>query len=399
MTSIKYGAAAQNLSGTKAGDEAIINIIETPLAGTPNPVGSTFKDANITTTTTSGTTNNFRIDVQPNSSGGYTQFAFINNASSIATVDSAGNVARVASGTADITVVAPPSLRKVQRVLSNSSSVVTVAWNSWVTGTLAKHIEDSISAMFAGHTPGAGDQAVLSSSSGGYSSPNHIRNTNIFTGSLDLTSISVYGAAYGSNILPVVLISPRHVIAGHAGTQPGYPWVFKDSAGNYQVRTVSSQIKIASDFGDNYVGLLDSQITTITPIKTLPSNWASYIPSEDHNPGVTYLPVLNKAFANGDWIRVLGWYGTPVSSNPYPMYLQPHNRAPFSSWTSAVVGGDSNGPVFVPINGNPVLLHCMNYTFGGSFYPSRITQIQAAMDSLLSGQTLGTANLAGFTTF
>jgi hypothetical protein len=80
------------------------------------------------------------------------------------------------------------------------------------------------------------------------------------------------------------------------------------------------------------------------------------------------------------------------------MVVETSTDTEFQSWSSAIVGGDSNGPVFIPINGLPVLLHCMNYANGGAFYPANSAAIQAAMTSLGAG-SLSYADLSSFASY
>lgn len=393
---INYSSAI-TITGSKPEPIPSISIVETPLNGSTTSAPIVIDDISVTRTTTTPTINNCKINVIRVSND--QSYDFVSTTPSICSVDSVGNVTHISNGSGKIAIYTPFYILGFNRTFSSTATVVSDEFLSWTANSLGAHIEASIRAMTLNKTAGAATQAVLSSSSGGASSPNHIRNTNLFTGALDLTAISIYGTAYSSNMFPVVLISPRHVMAGHAGASPGQQVVFKNSVGAYEVRTVTSQVPVSLNVGENYVGLLDSDITTITPMKLLPTTWASYLPTLFELNYICKLPVLNKGWTAGDFIRILraskiiDYY---ISS--YAIVLEPSNDVEFSSWSSEIVGGDSNGPVFVPINGEPVLLHCMNYSNGGAFYPANSAAIQTAMTSLGAG-TLTYADLSAFTSY
>lgn len=397
MTITARYSSSRKMRGSADAASSVILVTEMPMSGSPSVASIASGDANFDRTTTTPATNNCNLQVvRPNNPSNY---SFSSLTPSICSVDVSGNVTRIANGSGIVAIRTPPNIQSFTRTFSNASTVIADVWTSWAVNSLAAHVSAAILAMIDSRTPGATTQAVLTSSSGGASSPNHVRNVNLFTGALDLSAISVYGTAYASNKFPVVLISPLHVMAGHVGASPGQQLVFKTAGGAYEVRTVVSQAKVAADYGDNYVGLLDAEITTITPMKLLPTTWASYVPSWNQTAYLSTFPVLNKGWTDGDYIRVLSaqrvsaGYATAKS-----LLLQPPIAAPLQSWSSSIIGGDSNGPVFIPINSQPVLLHCMNFTSGGSFYPSNTAAIQAAMTSLGTG-TLTYADLTGFASY
>jgi hypothetical protein len=205
----------------------------------------------------------------------------------------------------------------------------------------------------------------------------------------------------------VVLISNRHVIGNHCGPGTGSQVVFTKPGGGYEVRTVVSASNASSLTAYSYyIGLLDSDITTITPMPIMPANWATYLRSitnAEYMLGQAIaMPVLNKGYTAGDWIRILGCYGLNPSNGVGPAhacFVNENARAPMNSWSSPVIGGDSNGPTFVPINGAPVLLMCMNWVTGAFYLPSFLGDIQDAMNTLLPGYSITYPNLAGFPTY
>jgi hypothetical protein len=398
MTAVRFNSS-KVFRGLRGGTDSQLSITENPTGGSVANTTPTIKDMVVARSVYTSATNNFAIrSVSP--LGG--SASFVSSTPSICSVDVAGNVSASANGSCLIDVLHAPSRRTVSRTMALSGSVTTDTWSSYISGSLANHIDLGVRAMISGKSSGAATQAVLTSSAGQASSPAYVRNSGLFTGALSLAAISVYTTAMDSNIFPVVLISPWHIIAGHVGCSPGQQIVFKRDDGGYEVRTVVSQLHLAAANSDNYVGILNSPISTITPMPFLPSNWLTYIPCLEASAGLGYqrgvhLPVLNKGYTAGDWIRILQCYS--VTSNDAYMSLTMHSVSPFASWSSNIIGGDSNGPVFVPVNGVAALCHCMNFTNGGGFYPAQLPDIQAKMNTLGAAQTLTTVNLSGFPTY
>jgi hypothetical protein len=410
MTAIIKYSETQKIFGTKPELPPSIIVTETPLGGISSSEVISLGDANMTRATVTPTTNNCDLNVLRFSDD--QAHAFVSMTPEICSVSPAGGVAHISDGLGKIAVHTPYHIIGFNRNLSDGEIVIAEEWVSWNANSLSAYLDSTIRSMIANKTPGAATQAVLSSTSGGVSNPNHIRNANLFTGALDLSAISIYGTAFNCNIFPVVLISPRHVMAGHVGASPGQQVVFKTPSGSYEIRTVISQFEIEPRYGSDFVGLLDTEITTIVPMKLLPPTWASYIPSCTHYEEAyftTKIPVLNKGWAAGDYIRILEIRSVVAYTfqGAHMPYLWAHDgilgnkplEPAFQPWSSEIIGGDSNGPIFMPINGEPVLLHCMNFSGGGGkFYPDISANIQAAMTSLGPG-SLTYADLTGFASY
>lgn len=399
MTKITFDAG-RVIQGWASGDLPTYAVVETPNGGSISTGPTTDKDVGYTEITTTGAENNCKLI--PYLPFGVTSYEFTSVTPSICSVDAAGNVSRVSNGNGHVTLDTIRGRISFKRAFSQSVTVVQSGAASYVVGSLGKHVRDSIATMVSGKTPSATTQNVLTSSSGGWAAPNHVRNPSLFTGALDLTAISVYTEQNDCNRYPMVLIASNYVLAGHAGTYPGKKVVFKNSVGNYEVRTVIAQVEVNKTFGDDFVGVLDAPINTITPMALMPASWNSYWPS--YNKHRIFLPVLNKGWTAGDKIRILENYGI-ANTTPDLKFLQLRpNTQEFTGWTSDIIGGDSNGPVFIPVNGAPVLLHCMNYSSGGANYANYLAEIQYAMNALSldyskPNQSPTYANLSGFTSW
>lgn len=390
MAKLRFGAGPKVVGISPATDFSL-SFIEQPTGVPAGTVIVAEADANVATATGAGVANNYRIIVADSFlRPGY---AFESLDTAVCSVDADGVVSRVADGLGRINVVTPVGTRRVSR-LHTFSSYAYRSLDSWAAGSLARHIHDAISAMTADKTPSAATQNMFSVAGGGTAAPSYTRNASLFSGALDLTAISCVTDTTGSDMFPVVLISPRHVMAGHVGCPVGGKVVFKDSAGNYQTRTVLSQS--GTGLGGSYVGLLDSPVTTVPPMSILPATWADYLPSL--SAGKFTLPVLNKGWTAGDKLRVQ--VATRVGADG-DMSLRPAYYASegFLGWATPIIGGDSNGPVFVPVNGAPALLHCMHFSSGGEFYPSMLTAIDAAMTALGGGYVSTKTDLSGFASY
>ncbi|UCV26785.1 hypothetical protein [Ferribacterium limneticum] len=332
-------------------------------------------------------------------------YTFSNQTPAVCTIDGSGLVTCVGpGGLAKIRVRTLCAEYEVSQYLSYAP-VVHEQVSSYAAGSLAWHIDNAIRGMIEGKTGDASTRNLFLTASGGTSAPNYIRNPNLFSGALDLSAITVATAG-----LPAVLISPRHLMVGHATLPNNSQVVFKDSAGDYQTRTVQSSIAVRIG-GDNSVALLNEAVTSIEPISFLPATWANYIPSfraEAYVDSQLYpIPVLNIGRTAATRLRVIP---SRVSGNNWWTGTMAITPSAFADWgtnhsnpaLAGVIGGDSNGPVFVPINGKPVLLHCMNFGgLGGSgdFYPAMLDQIDAAMTSLGGGYVSTKADITMFPSY
>lgn len=399
MTTIRY-SASKILRGTDSRATNTFLIQEEPLGGSVVASSVTLKDVVYARTVATAADPNFKLIVDP----AHPKAGFESLTPAVCSASQDGHVRKIGSGICTVLTSASPNIRSYSRDMASTAVTADVP-TGFAAGSLASHIDAAIRAMASGKSPGASTQAVLTSSSGGHTNPNIVRNASIWTGALDLSAISVYTSAFGSNIFPVVLISPWHIMAGHVGCSPGQSVVFKRPDGAYEIRTVVSQLQLPDARSTNFVGILSAAISTITPMKLIPADWQAKLPhlaqptSQFATDTRSRLHVLNKGYAAGDWIRALNVISIDTLIAPAYMKLQKSTDVTLGPWSSDVIGGDSNGPVFVPINGVPVLCHCMNFVNGGQFYGGNTLDIQAKMNTLGQAQSLTFPNLSGFTSF
>ncbi len=397
MTAILYDPG-RVIRGSDPTNSPSLVFTEVPSAGSASTVAATVNDMAVQRTTVTPTSNNVRLSViDPR--GINTTPVCESLTPSECSVDGSGLVTRQTNGTGSVKVTVPGFVMRFDRVFSGASTVVTDAFDHWQAGSLAAHIDTAIRAMVASKVPGSPTQSVLSSFSGPQDAPVAVRNGGIFTGALDLTPISVMRTTQGWNIFPAVLVTARHIITGHVAPAVGEMFTWLRSDGIFVTKTVLSVQRISEASGEDYVALLDSAVAGITPMLMMPANWATKLPSVNKAPGL--MQVLNKGHTAGDFIRVLENYSW---ADPSWLALRKSTDATLSGWSSDIIGGDSTGPVFVPVNGAPVLLHCMNTTAGGAHYSANIAGIQAQLNALataagVSSVNLSAPDLSGFTSF
>lgn len=293
------------------------------------------------------------------------------------------------------------------------------------TTPLIKHITDNMLALIAGKLPSDTTKNGYTANNYSTSAPSCTRNSNLFCRSLDLTAISVINdgsvidstetvtgnvgsvAGYGH---PGMLISPRHIIGANHWHGKG-PWIWKDKFGAYKSASLVHGQAIANT--DIWIGYLDTAITTVTLLQMLPETWRNYLPDAISTiNGKMSLPLLSKTVHStsglaDQWninnlkylfatdLNLSLWYGGNI----------PTMDQSFSQWYTPISGGDSGGPTFLVINGNPVLIGTYWSQTGGDTYSDHISEIETAINTLAVNNnddtyySLSKVDLCKFTTY
>jgi hypothetical protein len=293
----------------------------------------------------------------------------------------------------------------------------------YTAGSLARHIHDAIAAMVAGKTPGAGSQELFTAAS--YTTPSATRNANLFCGSLDLSAISFTRSDRTDFVFPVVLVTPRHVLfSWHVGLNlAGKTLTFMRPNGTFQTVAVQGNPVQVSGPIDCGVAFLATAVTGITPMATLPADWAEYFPLLDAGQqswstrnGAQY-PVLMRtahtpqgAVSNRVCVLQSSQQGdfSFVNNNTgqgwWPLLSQ------YQPWHSRIIGGASGSPTFAPINDEAVLLglqygaNAPAYTVGVATQVSMYRpQINTALNTVAGAApgtyAMRTVDLSSFTNF
>lgn len=308
------------------------------------------------------------------------------------------------------------------RVSSNGArGYHLVSTDYYTPGSLAHHVWTSILAMVEGKTATDSARRLYSAASYSTSSPSATRNSGLFCAELDLSAITfarrmqyVPGTYSDGATFPAYLVSPRHcIVANHVSARSPITdekVTFMRQDGSFQTVAVTSKLRIGVK--DLDVLYLAESVTGITPMATLPENWANYLPCCNGDP-LTYdwlrvVPAIFKGMHNmtggtDNQMRVIGCgqIGGGEMLNFDWMLLG--INAPLLSWSNQVAGGDSSGATLLPINGEAVIIGTQFMVTNGPSIPALRTQINTAMNTL-AGTPQGTyamrtVDLSGFTKF
>lgn len=137
--------------------------------------------------------------------------------------------------------------------------------------------------------------------------------------------------------------------------------------------------------------LLDSDLPTgIAPLKVLPADWASYLPSLSSSYHIPVLMLDQQQHARVADLYDIGAFGN-VTGNVSALR---------TDYYESCVDGDSGYQVCLIINGEAVLEHTFTWAWGsGPALPANIATINTAMTAIGSGYQLIEADLSGYTTF
>ncbi len=213
-----------------------------------------------------------------------------------------------------------------------------------------------------------------------------VRNSDVWTGSLDFTGVNAWTQMYNGYSSryqhKATLISPRHfVTAHHWGITPGATLAFITNTNETVYRTVSNTMQVGTT--DIEVGVLDSDVPdsiTYYPIvasSTLNTLLYKYVP-----PSPLDVPIV--AFNQFEEVLTLQLYaqlGGVISFIPYTHPNSSNNptRLPYSK---NVVAGDSGSPLFMIIDGRPVVISLFSSATYGPDFGSNISQINSAITTL-----------------
>jgi hypothetical protein len=179
-----------------------------------------------------------------------------------------------------------------------------------------------------------------------------------------------------------ILISPRHVLhAHHAGMNGFYKGItvhFVGKNGSMETAREIDFINLTPDIqggtnNDCQIGLLDRDLTNVTPARVVPPDAARY--------WTNGLPVLVRSQSNYLWVAEsamqVGW-----------LFFRQSSQWPALSQTSAI-GGDSGGGIFLPFGDE--LLACANISHGSGANWNTAAQHEAINDAM---RTLSERNKA-----
>ncbi len=262
----------------------------------------------------------------------------------------------------------------------NPSDVDTPS--GWSTDSLAKHLIDQIDSRLTGQ------RTVFSRQDG----TTFTRNPQCWAAGIDLTCASPWNSTGGLQ-RGGTLISPRHVLfVKHSNFHPAVNATIKFvTQGNEVVSRTLAAIATHPEYVPHYpdivVGVLDSDVPeSITFAEVLPADWADYLPSVS---ALNPIPVLR--LNQTERASVAEFRG---ATGTFSLQFPQTNQAFYET----IVTGDSGNPVFLVLNGKPVLLGL--FTFGGpgggTFLAAHVSAVNAMMSSLGGGYSITVADLSTF---
>lgn len=269
---------------------------------------------------------------------------------------------------------------------STNSPAVVDTFQSWATGSLARHCTDQIDSLIAGKT-----QLNLYSDYQPYSNSNTFaRNSACWANGIDLSCASPWNSSNGA-LYAGTLVSPRHVVfCEHGFFYPpnGTTMYFSSPTGVVITRTLTGSVAVQG--ADIRVGILNADVDSgVTFAKVLPSQTSDYLPGLGFTSTVPVICLNQTERASISAMSGLGY----LFSNIPP--------AAYQSYYGELILYDSGNPAFLVVNGDPVLLGV--FTNGGPGTGASIaysaTAVNAAMTSLGGGYQLTTVNLSGFTNY
>ena len=345
-------------------------------------------------TRTSGATSytDKRITVDPGTMPGGSTWTFASSDTSVATVDAYGFVKQQTNGVATISMTSGRSTKGQQFTFTTTGGATVQTFSSFVTGSLAKHIADTIDGALAGKSANTGTYNLYSTAND--STTNYVRNSSLWLGTnFDLSAVSVYNSA-GSGF-QMTAITPWTLLgAKHVGSYNGTNTVFRFLGTDGQV--VSRTLAASADVGSTDIRLwkLSASLpSTVVPAKLLPSNWNSYIKL---NNGGYALPVVTISQYRKMTVNDVFSAGTNTTDNVSVGTTSTSQRTAFYSQPQV---GDSGMPSFVPVNGTLALLFDWHYYYSGPVLPNNISAINTALSGLGDTNTVQTVSLSGFNTY
>jgi hypothetical protein len=309
----------------------------------------------------------------------------------------------VGNGAASLSLVSP-TRTLVLPVIGQVSTSSTTALTSWVSGSLARHIYDSMTTLATGITPPNGltantfiEQASLfttKENGGGIA----VRNTAHWLSSIALSGISTWNSAYG-NPWQAIAVSTRHLInAAHVAYPPGTNiWFCSADGNNTRVsRTITSYqtfnyLGAATDIG---LATLNQDLPAWVSIaKVMPANWAT-VKCPDLSYTLPFIFVTQDQFAS---IRSGATDGQIVMTTRAAVSAD----IGYSNWNPYAItprSGDSGMPFLTVVNNELVLLAVGSSVSDARCISPIISQLNTAM-ATAGAYSLSQANLSSFPSY
>ena len=313
----------------------------------------------------------------------------------VATVSQSGVVTYVSNGTCRILAKNGITLRIDINSFLVPGQSTTTSYYGVVVGCLSEHFSEQVDSRIDNTMTMNTNGKVYSTQD--HSTPNYVRNSNLWCADIDLTCISPWNSR-AANKRAGTLITPRHVLnAAHYPLYNGDTIRFIEDDGTVHTRTIIGSIN-HPDYSpytpDFRLYTLDSDLpAAISPCKMMPADHGSYLVNNSRNrPAAFGLDQEEKALII-DW-RGGGSFLAPTDAD----------RAIFNE---NKISGDSGNPSFLILNGSLVLITVWTYGGSGSGTPvaDYIDDIDAmivtadAQAGVSTGYTVTEADFSAFPSY
>ncbi len=232
-----------------------------------------------------------------------------------------------------------------------------------------------------------------------------VRNNSVWTGSVDFTGVNAWTQMYNgySNRYQhkATLISPRHfVTAHHWGVAPSSTLAFITNTNETVYRTVLNTMQVGTT--DIEVGVLDSDVPdsiTYYPIvasSTLNTLLYQFVPPQTLDVPIVAFNQFEELFT----MQLLGYENGALGFVPYTNISSSRNPTRLA-YSKNVVAGDSGSPLFMIIDGRPIILTTFSSASNGVSFGAYISQINTTISALgnSGGYTVTEYNPTCFTSY
>lgn len=261
---------------------------------------------------------------------------------------SEGRLTRVSDGACSVIARSGMFTKRVDVTMNRSTGGAVRSWQSWVPGSLAAACQQTVDVSVP----------FWSGAPGGFA----------------------MGSGYG-----FTAISPRHVVGNeHIEWMPAVLTLGGVSRNLVDQVTIGPANGVDGYASDLRVGLYDGDFPSFA--RVFPSNLQSYLPN------VTLRGV--PAF-------ITNQFGQKIQRRTLVFRVGLISFVKISPSDTDIIGGDSGNPGFIVINGEPILLGCLQQGgWGGvTTIHSYITEVNAAMTALGGGYQLSQIDLSGYPTY
>ena len=390
----------RRIRGLNRGENFTPTVVEAPSTLPFETADLTLFDMNYKADRLEYTINDFRVDIVAGSLGDAHTYSLDERTVADVSIDQSGNVisaldengSQIAGGDVYVRMDSRDAGSKIlmNRIAPLARTIVNTIL-SYEVGSLSEHASNQMDALILGKIEGATTQEYWQSNNSNVNAPVATLNPDRFVSSIDLSALSAMRTGQTQDKFPVSLISPNHAITTtHTTTAVGQKLVFMLADTSFAIVTVDAVSVLGDDLSIAY---FSTPVIGVTPFKVMATDWEMYAPTlrDAITIGIPRLPILSKRYndplgADVSWMAIAAIHR---------LYLQiVHKDAPpvfgdTLAWYNEATGGDSGSPIFMVVNGEPILITHHTTVDQGTDFAARAIEINTAMNDL-AGTAQGT---------